>query len=56
MRKIKTWLRTSIQQKEFKELSVLCIEKGKTKVLSNEAIFFVCKHLRYCDNENLPRF
>jgi len=38
MRKIKTWLRTSIHQKKFNELSILYIEKDKTKALSNEAI------------------
>ncbi|KAL4091985.1 hypothetical protein QTP88_026579 [Uroleucon formosanum] len=38
MRKIKTWLRTSIHQKKFNEHSILYIEKDKTKALSNEAI------------------
>ncbi|KAF0709199.1 zinc finger MYM-type protein 1-like, partial [Aphis craccivora] len=34
LRKIKTWLRTSIQQKKFNELSILCIEKDKTKFVT----------------------
>ncbi|KAL4104378.1 hypothetical protein QTP88_019679 [Uroleucon formosanum] len=38
MRKIKTWLRTSIQQKKFNELSILYIEKDKTKLLNNDTI------------------
>jgi len=38
MRKIKTWLRTSIQQQKFNELSILYIEKDKTKLLSNDTI------------------
>lgn len=38
MRKIKPWLRTSIQQKKFNELSILYIEKDKTKALNNDTI------------------
>lgn len=38
MRKIKTWLRTSIQQQKCNELSILYIEKDKTKLLNNDTI------------------
>jgi len=38
MRKIKPWLRTSIQQKKINELSILYIEKDKTKLLNNDTI------------------
>jgi hypothetical protein len=38
MKKIKTWLRTSIHQKQSNELLILYIKKDKIKSLSNEAI------------------
>ena len=38
MRKIKTWLRTSMEQNRFNELSLLYIEKDLTKTLDTETI------------------
>lgn len=38
MRRIKTWLRTSMDQSRFSNLAILCIEKDVTNTINSEEI------------------